>query len=152
MSNATYRTIDKCRVCGSHHLTGILSLGDLYVSDFPDSPDVTKGINAPLELVLCNVKDGGCGLLQLKHTVSSEAMYRNYWYRSGIFGLRCIVSNLSSKKFHTCCVRCSIFYLRDLNFLLTSVICKWFFPLHTTLNLNLNTVLFYRLRSLTCSC
>ncbi len=61
-----------------------MSLGYLYVSDFLDSPDKTKGIKAPLELVLCNIKDGGCGLLQLRHTVSDEAMYRNYWYRSGI--------------------------------------------------------------------
>jgi ribosome maturation factor RimP len=61
-----------------------LSLGDLYVSDFLDSPDKAAGLKAPLELVLCNAKDGGCGLLQLKHTVSNEAMYRNYWYRSGI--------------------------------------------------------------------
>jgi hypothetical protein len=65
-------------------LTSILSLGDLYVSNFLDEPDKSKGINAPLELVLCNAKDGGCGLLQLKHTVTNEAMYRNYWYRSGI--------------------------------------------------------------------
>lgn len=84
MNSAKYRVIDKCRVCGSRNLTSILSLGDLYVSDFLDSPDKTKGINAPLELVLCNLKDGGCGLLQLRHTVSNEAMYRNYWYRSGI--------------------------------------------------------------------
>lgn len=61
-----------------------MSLGDLYVSDFLDPADRNKGIKAPLDLLLCNVKDGGCGLLQLKHTVSSEAMYRNYWYRSGI--------------------------------------------------------------------
>ena len=33
----------------------------------------------PLELVLC----GRCGLLQLKHTVPGEMMYKNYWYRSG---------------------------------------------------------------------
>lgn len=84
MDSAKYRTIEKCRVCGSQHLTSILSLGDLYVSDFLDSPDKTISIKAPLELVLCNAKDGGCGLLQLKHTVSNEAMYRNYWYRSGI--------------------------------------------------------------------
>jgi SAM-dependent methyltransferase len=37
----------------------------------------------PLELVLCNESVGGCGLLQLRHTVSNEIMYRNYWYRSG---------------------------------------------------------------------
>lgn len=65
-------------------MTSILSLGDLYVSDFLDTPDKAMGIKAPLELVLCNIKDGGCGLLQLKHTVSNEEMYRNYWYRSGI--------------------------------------------------------------------
>lgn len=84
MSNANYRTISTCRVCASNYLTSILSLGDLYVSDFPDIQDKKKGIKAPLELVLCNIKDGGCGLLQLRHTVSDEAMYRNYWYRSGI--------------------------------------------------------------------
>ena len=84
MNSASYRTIEKCRVCGSRNLTSILSLGDLYVSDFIDTPDMSKGIKAPLELVLCNRKDGGCGLLQLRHTVSDEAMYRNYWYRSGI--------------------------------------------------------------------
>src|SRR3989344_3719352 len=84
MNTAKYRTIEKCRVCGSRNLTSILSLGDLYVSDFLGSPDNSKSIKAPLELVLCNVKDGGCGLLQLRHTVSSESMYRNYWYRSGI--------------------------------------------------------------------
>lgn len=79
-----YRTIDKCRVCDSTNLTSILSLGDLYVSDFLDSPEDTGGVRAPLEIVLCNAKDGGCGLLQLRHSVSGEAMYRNYWYRSGI--------------------------------------------------------------------
>lgn len=84
MNTAKYRTIVSCRVCGSRHLMSIMSLGDLYVSDFLDSPDNSKGIKAPLELVLCNARDGGCGLLQLKHTVSNEAMYRNYWYRSGI--------------------------------------------------------------------
>jgi hypothetical protein len=82
--NAVSRIIDNCRVCGSKNLTPILSLGDLYVSDFLDFPDNSKSIKAPLELVLCDAKKGGCGLLQLKHTVSAEAMYRNYWYRSGI--------------------------------------------------------------------
>src|SRR3970040_1882771 len=84
MNSTIYRTIDKCRVCGSQNLSSILSLGNLYVSHFLDSPDNYKSIKFRLELVLCNVKDGGCGLLQLRHTVSSEAMYRNYWYRSGI--------------------------------------------------------------------
>jgi len=71
-----------CRVCGRAPLTHILSLGELYVSDFVDEGSGSSP-RAPLELVLCNEKDGGCGLLQLKHTVSNEVMYRNYWYRSG---------------------------------------------------------------------
>jgi hypothetical protein len=61
-----------------------MSLGDLAVSDFVDDPITEQGIKAPLELVLCDVSCGGCGLLQLRHTVSSETMYTNYWYRSGI--------------------------------------------------------------------
>jgi hypothetical protein len=37
----------------------------------------------PLTLLLCDEKQGGCGLLQLQHTVPNEVMYRNYWYVSG---------------------------------------------------------------------
>lgn len=70
-------TRNTCRVCEGA-IEPILSLGEHYVSDFiePGAPDGTK---APLELVLCR----RCRLLQLKHTVSGDAMYRNYWYRSG---------------------------------------------------------------------
>jgi SAM-dependent methyltransferase len=55
-----------------------LSLGNLYVSDFID-PGQPDGLRAPLDLMLC----GQCDLLQLRHTVPAEALYRNYWYRSG---------------------------------------------------------------------
>src|SRR3989344_2260762 len=75
---------ETCRVCGKKPLTPILSLGDLYVSDFIKQKDTDKPKKYPLELVLCNKKTGGCGLLQLKHTVNHESMYRNYWYRSGM--------------------------------------------------------------------
>lgn len=66
-----------CRVCDSA-LESILDLGEHYVSDFP-IPGKSDGIRAPLHLVLCR----RCRLLQLKHTVPAENMYRNYWYRSG---------------------------------------------------------------------
>ena len=66
-----------CRVCEGT-LSSVLSLGDQYVSNFI-SPEQSDGPKAPLELVLCV----HCGLLQLKHTVPSELMYRSYWYRSG---------------------------------------------------------------------
>jgi NDP-4-keto-2,6-dideoxyhexose 3-C-methyltransferase len=81
--NSTTRR-ETCRVCGNRNLVPILSLGELYVSDFLGDQEGDKSFKAPLELILCNAKDGGCGLLQLRHTVSHEVMYRNYWYRSGM--------------------------------------------------------------------
>ncbi|HXN17743.1 MAG TPA: methyltransferase domain-containing protein, partial [Candidatus Binatus sp.] len=66
-----------CRVCDGQ-FDPVLSLGEQYVSNFllPEQPD---GVKAPLELVLCK----RCTLLQLRHTVPGDAMYQNYWYRSG---------------------------------------------------------------------
>ena len=77
------KTLGTCRVCGSNKLIPILFLGEQFVTDFVEesSEDPVKG---PLELVLCNVNDGGCGLLQLKHTVERDILYRKYWYKSGI--------------------------------------------------------------------
>ncbi len=66
-----------CRSCDST-LEPVLDLGSLYVSDFIP-PGGSDGTKAPLELVICR----RCRLLQLKHTVPAETMYRNYWYRSG---------------------------------------------------------------------
>ncbi|HTP68859.1 MAG TPA: class I SAM-dependent methyltransferase [Dongiaceae bacterium] len=66
-----------CRVC-SGALAPILSLGEQYVSNFL-SPEQHDGLKAPLELVLCQQ----CNLLQLSETVPGDAMYQNYWYRSG---------------------------------------------------------------------
>jgi len=74
---------ETCRVCGSSKLIPIFSLGDQFVTNFVEEPngDFAKG---PLDLVLCNVKGGGCGLLQLKHTVERDVLYKKYWYQSGI--------------------------------------------------------------------
>src|SRR3989344_212636 len=78
-NNQNCRAITNCRSCGSNRLTPIFSLGELYISNFIDSPKAQK-IKAPLESVLCQK----CGLLQLKHTVSPEKLYRSYWYFSGV--------------------------------------------------------------------
>jgi len=77
------KTRKTCRVCGSSKLIPILSLGNQYVTNFVEEPskDYPRG---PLDLVLCNIKDGGCGLLQLKHTIERDVLYRKYWYKSGI--------------------------------------------------------------------
>jgi len=79
-----YKEITCCRACGSLHIEKVLSLGNMAVSDFVDKPEIGGGVKAPLELVICDQKRGGCGLLQLRHTVSKEIMYRHYWYQSGI--------------------------------------------------------------------
>ncbi|MFH0714651.1 MAG: class I SAM-dependent methyltransferase [Candidatus Diapherotrites archaeon] len=73
---------NQCRVCGNANLDSILSLGDLYISDFTDTGEGQDIV--PLELVLCDSSKGGCGLLQLKHTVPGDNLYRNYWYKSGV--------------------------------------------------------------------
>ena len=74
---------DSCRVCFKKELQPIVSLGEQYIIDFPDSQN-QEGVKARLDLVLCNEIDGGCGLLQLKHTVPEEILYRNFWYKSGV--------------------------------------------------------------------
>lgn len=81
--NQYHKEITKCRLCGSSEIDSILFVGNQYVVNFIDSPD-QKQLQSPLELVLCNTKRGGCGLLQLKHTFSQPIMYQTYWYRSGI--------------------------------------------------------------------
>ncbi|HXV45757.1 MAG TPA: class I SAM-dependent methyltransferase [Nitrososphaera sp.] len=73
--------IQKCRVCGKKELAPVLSLGMQYLSNFID-PD-QELYAAPVELVLCNKQIGGCGLLQLRHTVPPELLYRKFWYKSG---------------------------------------------------------------------
>ena len=79
LNNSEYKvkTRTTCRVC-SGALEPILDLGEHYVSDFPSPGDVLPG-KAPLDLALCK----RCRLLQLRHTVDPNEMYRNYWYKSG---------------------------------------------------------------------
>ena len=70
------KKIKRCRVCGSDDLTEIFSLGNQCASDF-----VVKGecLRAPLVLVQCD----RCSLIQLRHTVKRDLLYRNYYYQSG---------------------------------------------------------------------
>ncbi len=78
-----FKIISRCRVCGSEHLAFILSLGSIYVSDFVTDRASATEKTYPLELVLCDPEQNGCGLLQLRHTVNPEKMYRFYYYHSG---------------------------------------------------------------------
>ncbi len=78
-----YYEIHKCRVCGFAKLDTILSLGEMYFTNFVEGSEEGY-MKAPLDVALCDAHKGGCGLLQLKHTFSPTMMYRQYWYRSGI--------------------------------------------------------------------
>ncbi len=77
-----------CRICGSKALTPVLSLGDQYISGAFAGPDGKPPVKRriPLDLVRCDPSEdqNACGLVQLKHSVPPNILYRSYWYRSGI--------------------------------------------------------------------
>jgi NDP-4-keto-2,6-dideoxyhexose 3-C-methyltransferase len=77
------KKITRCRICGSVALAPIMSLGSIFVSDFVLDRENYDRERYPLELVLCDIRDGGCGLLQLAHTVDPANMYQFYYYHSG---------------------------------------------------------------------
>lgn len=93
----TYTTIERCRVCGSSDISDLYSIGDLYISNFPEKSD--DGIKAPLEMVMCE----NCSLVQLRDTAPQELMYaRFYWYRSGVtqtmrYALRDITKSIEDR-------------------------------------------------------
>jgi len=67
-----------CRMCGGV-LMPILDLGELYISNFINPIDSVS--KSPLVIAGCKK----CGLVQLKHTVNLDSMYKkHYWYRSGL--------------------------------------------------------------------
>lgn len=70
--------ISECRVCAGSVLFDVLNLGEQHIIDFLENGQ--EGLTSPLRLVLCS----NCHLLQLKHTVPRDLLYREYWYRSGI--------------------------------------------------------------------
>lgn len=75
----------KCRICGSTELTSVADLGSQNIASIfvkGSIPDLLQK-KYPLELVRCTGKDG-CGLVQLRHSVSPDVLYYDYGYRSGI--------------------------------------------------------------------
>ncbi len=71
--------IKKCRSCQSKQLFNIISLGNLYLSEF--TAKNKKPPKYPLKLVMCKT----CSLVQLKHTTPPSLLYTdNYGYKSGI--------------------------------------------------------------------
>ncbi len=77
------KTRNNCRVCNHEPLEDIISLGRQSLINFIDSPS-DEIYSAPLDLVMCNKIKGGCGLVQLRHTVPADLLYKQFWYRSGV--------------------------------------------------------------------
>ena len=73
-----YPAITACRACRGADLTSVLDLGYLAISDFVRPGQALE--RAPLELVRC----AACGLVQLRHTVDRDRLYKTYHYRSGV--------------------------------------------------------------------
>lgn len=76
---------DTCRICGSSELLPIVNLGEQCVGSLFVKGEVPSFLQQPypLQLVRCSGKDG-CGLVQLKHTISPSVLYSHYGYQSGI--------------------------------------------------------------------
>lgn len=68
----------KCRVCGGE-FKEVLDLGEIYPSAFLKENEQAAE-KAPLCLVQCQE----CELVQLKHTIDLDLMYRQYWYSSSL--------------------------------------------------------------------
>ena len=68
----------RCRVC-TGDLDTVLNWGTLALSDFPLPEETPKG-TAPFDLCTCRL----CGLVQLRHTVDPDALFRRYFYRSSV--------------------------------------------------------------------
>lgn len=76
-----------CRVCGSHSLTKVVSLGPQYLQGSFVKPgkELPSQRRIPTSLVRCDpyVDERACGLLQMEFTVPPAILYSAYWYRSG---------------------------------------------------------------------
>lgn len=75
----TWTVRHTCRGCQAPQLKDVLDLGVQYLPRFVKEKDESLP-KAPLQLVRC----ANCELLQLKHTVNPDLLYREFWYRSSI--------------------------------------------------------------------
>jgi len=70
----------ECRICKNPHFQKVLDLGNQYIANAFHSKEAPPTLTAPLLLMRCNK----CGLVQLAHSINTDLMYRNYWYKSSI--------------------------------------------------------------------
>jgi len=75
----SYTEITQCRGCKSKELRSVLDLGLHYIVNFVEDPK-TKADKSPIHLVVCI----NCRLVQLKHTVTPDRLFREFFYYSGV--------------------------------------------------------------------
>ncbi len=79
--------VNKCRVCGNTSLTKVIDLGPQYLqgSFIKPGKELPPTEKIDCSILWCNQEliPGGCGLLQMEHSVPPEILYDAYWYRSG---------------------------------------------------------------------
>lgn len=75
-----------CRSCGHGHLLEIINLGYQPIQGSFVYPNKPKPPTRAMEesIVICDIKKGGCGLVQNKISISPEILYSNYGYRSSV--------------------------------------------------------------------
>ena len=66
---------ETCRACDGA-LEDLIDFGEQYIINFGDKPSE----KAPLVLTKCN----SCHLVQLRHSVDPEFLFRHYYYKSGV--------------------------------------------------------------------
>jgi hypothetical protein len=83
MSN--FKETKECRVCKNKNLLEVLSIKEQFLSPTfvkTNENNILSNIKVKQTLVLCDKKNNGCGLLQLKETVNPDLLYRQYFYRT----------------------------------------------------------------------
>src|SRR3989344_6047678 len=78
-----YKTVDRCRVCGSKRLTPVVAFKPQYIASTfvkTNRNNPKAKIKIPMTLMLCKK----CGLAQIKETVNPGLLYEQYFYRSNI--------------------------------------------------------------------
>lgn len=80
-----YKAIHSCRICGHADFNSVVDLGSQALTGvFPRLEEQHVPVG-PLELIKCCETNGGCGLVQLRHSYEPDQMYgENYGYRSGL--------------------------------------------------------------------
>lgn len=78
--------IQKCRGCDHKDLIGVINLGRQSIQGSFIYPEKILPPQRSLDsnILFCNPRTGGCGLIQNEISISPEILYSNYGYRSSV--------------------------------------------------------------------